>query len=170
MADPHSEHGFHITIGASPSGKLNLDTDLRMVKAAMLYADRVTLCSPATSMILSTLALGSFSNKQQIDYLESVMPLLISDEAELRQLLAGIEAYKGMVNRKRKTREELIFQRKFEAAMSGQWRKVKDTVEGLASAAGADGIVDAVESGILQLHIFEESENTDEMVDEYLEI
>ena len=52
-----NDAGFHISIGTGPSdtslGKVTLEHDLRLVKAALLYADRVTLYSPAASFLLA---------------------------------------------------------------------------------------------------------------------
>jgi hypothetical protein len=65
---------FHITIVAAPltaAGQVSLEHDLDMIKAALLYADRVKLCSPASSMMLQVLAIGQLKQKQQLELLES---------------------------------------------------------------------------------------------------
>lgn len=57
--------GLHITIGASPDSidssgayRLSLETELKMVKAALLYADRAKLCSMTSSALLGGLPAG----------------------------------------------------------------------------------------------------------------
>ena len=42
---------LHISIGTSPTGKIDLRQELRLVKAALLYADRVRLYSLTASMM-----------------------------------------------------------------------------------------------------------------------
>ena len=43
--------GLHITIGTHPSWKLNLEQELRLLKAALLYGDHVRLYSLTSSMM-----------------------------------------------------------------------------------------------------------------------
>ncbi len=40
---------LHITIGTAPTEPPSLEPDLRMVKVALLYADKVILCSSGYS-------------------------------------------------------------------------------------------------------------------------
>ncbi len=43
---------LHITLGVQPTSDLNLDKEIRMVKAAILYGDKVTLYSLKVPSIL----------------------------------------------------------------------------------------------------------------------
>lgn len=78
--------GLHITIGSLPDQKLepskksleqiSLEHELRLVKAALLYADQVTLCSITTSMILPLLGGGKPNNQKPEDFLEEMIPFV----------------------------------------------------------------------------------------------
>lgn len=69
--------GFHMTITTGLDdardltvlGGVSLEHDLRLIKAALLYADDVTLYSPAASMLLSIGNLDTYHTKEQIDLL-----------------------------------------------------------------------------------------------------
>ncbi len=39
--------GLHITIGVAPSSTATIENELRLIKAALLYADHAKLCSQA---------------------------------------------------------------------------------------------------------------------------
>jgi hypothetical protein len=56
---------LHIIIGAAPTGAVSLQHDLRMTKAALLYADRTKLCSPTSSMTLQMLLSGETNRNRQ---------------------------------------------------------------------------------------------------------
>ena len=48
-----TDSSFHITVATAPiAGPMDLVHDLRLVKAALLYGDRVTLCSPMASLAM----------------------------------------------------------------------------------------------------------------------
>jgi hypothetical protein len=72
------QHNLHITIGSTPSGLtgtkggVDLSADLEMVKAAVLYADKATLCSPACSALFDGLNLASLSTDERIGFLKTI--------------------------------------------------------------------------------------------------
>jgi hypothetical protein len=69
----HAE--LHITIGATPQTgdpvgqKLDLDNELQMIKAALLYADRSTLCSVTASVFRELSAMTDWSKSQKLAFL-----------------------------------------------------------------------------------------------------
>src|SRR5262245_32826427 len=104
-----NHHPFHITIGAAPvttfdfSGsqrhQVSLEHELRLVKAALLYADRATLCSMTTSMIVSLLALGNLTTRQKAEFLGSVMPSLAKNSMS-DQVLNNLQVMLAMMDNK----------------------------------------------------------------------
>ena len=66
MAQSVNDRNFHITIGAYPSGEISLESELPLVKAALLYADRVKLFSPKASMVEMISKLGEITHEQQL--------------------------------------------------------------------------------------------------------
>ena len=49
----------HIILGVSITSALSSENEIQLIKPALLYADKVTLCSPATSMISMTAVYGT---------------------------------------------------------------------------------------------------------------
>jgi len=82
--------GFHISVttgleyAGDPSvlGGLSLDHDLRLVKAALLYADDVTLYSPAASLALSVGNVKNLRMLEQIEMLEYLIPFIVTVESD----------------------------------------------------------------------------------------
>lgn len=67
--------GLHFTIGTGPSldpdiEQLNLENDARLLKAGLLYADRVKLASVGSSLTLRMLADAKSGPDRQLDFLE----------------------------------------------------------------------------------------------------
>jgi hypothetical protein len=71
--------GLHITIGTSPDSidgsgayRLSLETELKMVKAALLYADRAKLYSMTSSALLGGLNFREFPTNKKVDFVEAM--------------------------------------------------------------------------------------------------
>jgi hypothetical protein len=149
-----SEREFHITIGTSPSGKLDLKQELRLVKAALLYADHTKLYSLTASMMQMISRLGDSSLKQQLDLFEMVVPYLAPEDSAA-ELLAGLERYKRLVRQRTiRNRRDQLFKTGFQRILAKYSDDIKDKATELARDAGIDSINLAVESGLLELHTF----------------
>ena len=67
---------LHFTVGTGPSfdpcrGQLSLENDLRLLKAGILYADRMRMCSVGVSLTLRMLADARVDDLgRQLDYIE----------------------------------------------------------------------------------------------------
>src|SRR5436309_4028400 len=68
---PAPEHPFHITIGAASSKAFDLQNDLRMLRSAVAYAEKVKLCSTSMSHMYSVLNYSK-DLKSFVAYLEEV--------------------------------------------------------------------------------------------------
>src|SRR5690348_15062834 len=58
----------HITVAATTYlGELDLRHETQLVKAALLYADRVTLASPKALLLASAASLGLMGRRERLD-------------------------------------------------------------------------------------------------------
>lgn len=73
---------FHISIGAAPNKSLNLDQDIRLVKAALLYADFVTLYSMQFALLSSLSHIYDLPALDKLALVESVISYLNINGAE----------------------------------------------------------------------------------------
>lgn len=65
-----------ITVAVSPSSEMSLVREVQMVKAALLYADKVTLCSPGVSTVLASRDPQHMNEQQRNQLLLQIAPLL----------------------------------------------------------------------------------------------
>jgi hypothetical protein len=152
-----NSYELHITVGTTPQrdsdagtgSSFSLAHDLRLVKAALLYASSVTLCSPASSLVLSALALRDLRQADRVAFMERVIPILTPDTAE--STLPWLKVYRDLENKKYRSRDELILKWRFDALFTNQWSEVSRVVGQLAQDMHADGLEKAVASGILEL-------------------
>jgi hypothetical protein len=91
----NSKNKLHITIGTYPSSSAKLDADLGLIKAALLYGDRVTLCSFTYSILLSAMTLVGSEFKQRLQLLEKIAPNFFPDKQVAEELLGVIKLYKS---------------------------------------------------------------------------
>lgn len=153
--DSLADHNlFHITIGTSSSSTTRLDGDLRLVKAALLYGDQATLCSPSASLLLSLMGTGNLTTKQQMELLEAMLSQLELDGERTKAYEQTFQSYKRL-SKKHPTRDELLFKLKLEREIGRFWDSLSSQVRILAEASGAVGILDALNTGILELHPFQ---------------
>src|ERR1051325_7815774 len=95
---------FHITIGAAPHGGLDLSHDLALLKAALLYAYKVKLCTPTTMMLFITTQLTTLNEDQRLELVRMVAEM----QGQIDQFDHNVAMYKQLRSKRRRTRQELI--------------------------------------------------------------
>ncbi len=166
---------FHITVGCAPEPKLLLAHDVRILKAALLYADRVKLCSLSTSLILMILALGNLKPEQQLEFLEAVLPLRETDPKRADENLSNFRYLRELSKKRYLNKRELAARMEFKKTLRQMWGQLRIDLEKWALDAGAQGIAQAYDTGLVEFHVFGGSEgidvkNSGKVVTEYLDI
>lgn len=154
---------LHFTIGTGlglhPAvEQLSLENDLLLVKAGLLYADRVRLCSIGSSLALDFVRLMGASAAQQLDFLEKYFATLAPTNPEAAATMREfIPLYRDLRRRRRGTLSKAQIQTRFEiqAGLKKAWDSFEEGIGEFLRVAGADGIVEAVDTGLLDLHRFE---------------
>jgi hypothetical protein len=164
---------LHITIGSSPATELNLQDDMAMVKAALLYGDQVKLCSPTSSMMLMLAACQNLKPDQVLEILEPVVPVLVQDPGQASNLIAFFHQYKRFGKQKRHlSKQELLLRVQLQSQLAKTAKELQATIERMLIAAGFESLIEAIQTGMLELHVFGADGNTDtqKMVTEFVEI
>ena len=93
--------GFDFTIAITPS-VTNLDKELQYIKAALLYADKITLISPLAYMFTQLSSGGVLSDERRIiRIMEMILPMFNEqDPATAKQLSSALNQYKAVVQSK----------------------------------------------------------------------
>lgn len=150
----------HMTIGSSIRHRASdqgftpdLTSDVQMVKAALLYADHAKLVSVGSFALLDMFTPHDVTNRDPLVFLRNRVLWTRSDETK-KQLEETIERYEWAKRRRhsKRGREEL-------KRMNEWFAEYLETVQAQAavkvSEFGADGVFDAVDSGLLDIHTFE---------------
>lgn len=150
---------MHFTIGSAAGydsvGELDLREDLALVKATLLYADRVKLCSVGSS-ILSGIAEFQESSLQAraqlvVKFLSNLQPSMTPQE------IYFFEAVVGLRSREERRRVPKKTQRKILGMVDEQREGLEDMVVEQHRAAGIEGFREAVRSGALEVHPFRQT-------------
>jgi hypothetical protein len=161
MMDSTPEHGKpHITIGSVPQTKtvkntaqIDLQNDLQMVKAALLYADKAKLYSIASSTLLSIATLDEIPNMKRWDFLQTLRSLGVVDESTEQMMALLSKVYEEAI-RKRYSKKGSALLRQFNKGLAESWDDMTEYASSIVSGMGGDGIIQAVDSGLLEVHAF----------------
>ena len=153
--------GLHFTVGAGVSvepatGKLTLENDARLLKAGLLYADRVRLVSVGSSLTLRMLDDAGSGPKRRLDFLERFFRDTVSrDDPE--KAAVGIEIirdYRELKRGRNLNRDQLARRLKLSRELGEAWGTFRTRWEGIAREAGIDEILAARRSGFVDIDGF----------------
>jgi hypothetical protein len=113
-----------IVVGVAPTPKLSLETELRLIKPALLYGDRVTLYSPATSLIAMTAAIGELSDDERVDFIAQVVPAVSPDRSE--ETLLVLNTYRELRRTRRRAREQILLVERLRRQLDVAWDMIRE--------------------------------------------
>jgi hypothetical protein len=163
---------FHITIGSYPSQEISLETDLRLVKAALLYADKVKLCSLTSSMMLTLVTLKESDLQQHLEMLEVLIPPMSADQDQAKVLVEQLRHAKQILYKEKPTKRELLQRAQIRPKLSQMRSNLKEIAEKMLRDAGMDSLTGAIQSGLLELHTFHAGDTWDSksMTNEFVNV
>jgi hypothetical protein len=146
-----SNGSFRMIVAANPGSEMTVAPELGLVKAALLYGDKVTLVSPVMTMFLRVDGLQRLSPRQTIELLRRTAPVVLPADqvsdfedglAKVDELLRNTPAG-GIPGRL--LRAELL--RHFQPMQS----ELSEMVRKIGSEAGIDQLDKARARGIVQI-------------------
>lgn len=132
-----------MVVAANPGESATVDPELDLLKAALLYGDKVTMLSPVTTMFLRVEGLARFSPLQQIELMWRTAPLLMPEEEvpEFRNGLAQVE--------------RVLRSSPFNAGLLQKFaplrRQLAEAVQGITDDAGIDQLARARAEGLIEI-------------------
>lgn len=141
---------FRMVAAANPGPSLDVGAELGLVKAALLYGDRVTILSPVTTMLLRAEGLQHFSSRRIADLLCRVAPVLLPPDqlAAFQQALPEIDRLLrpaldgGISRRQREALQQLLDQGR---------NMLSGAVRDLSVQAGIDQLARARREGLVKI-------------------
>jgi hypothetical protein len=124
MAASPDHPDLHISVGVQPTDDLDLEKEIRMLKAALLYADKVKLYSPKLPSIQAISRFQDFSPELRLKFLERIIPYLSPENAQ--KLSSSLEDYKQLLGREKLDVQELQRRREFEGKLEREWGDIAE--------------------------------------------
>jgi hypothetical protein len=146
---------LHITIGVHPANsidsanKIDLRQEIKLIKAALLYADKVKIYSSAISILQIALQLSDLSIDEQFQFMEMILPYLKNSSPKAVQGLALLRVLQNPAIYQSIQNEGL---KEFRDGFSSQWEEIKRVLYAMTENTGLGEINTALNSGILELH------------------
>ena len=152
MAEPV----LHITVGAAPESGfttandfgVTLAHDMRLVKAALLYADQVTLCSVAGSLVQAVLSAKDLTADEFVDLVMAWAPFLTDDPDNARAALASL---RYAAKRPPQTDEQIVDKLFHEGLLHKPLREWRRKMTELHAASGVEELQRAIATGLVEL-------------------
>lgn len=137
---------LHITIVAAGdhSSGFVLAHEIELVKAAVLYADRVTLASPRTTMVAMVGALSGLSGSDRTE-------ALLAMASQMPQAHDLNAIYVTLKRKRHKSKDELLALRRIERELAKAGDNLSTRAAEIATEAGLDELLPAIEEGVLDL-------------------
>jgi predicted transcriptional regulator len=136
---------FEITVLTGTADGLELSNELRQVKAALLYADRVRLVSPTVAMLEMFATIADGSDSQLIERLLAMtMPADLPHGAEL---VEGLHRRHG----RQRTREQIAFDWRMRSMAASQRNAFEQYAEQLKTQPEVAELHRARDAGVLEL-------------------
>lgn len=159
---------LHITIASSPETGSDdqriLEHDLRLIKAALLYGDRVTLVSLASWMGLGLYSLTALelTHLQKAQFIVTLAPGLALNNAVFEDFATRFEPFIKVLSQKKitLTRKQLRTRKELEQRLDEAWPFFQESFHQVAERFGLDELGVALESGDLELHSLPNSDET----------
>lgn len=160
---------LHITVGAVPQGGFNLTHELRLLKAGLLYADKVKLCSLSSAMVVTLPYLSTLPDKEILEFARiAAKSKLLNQNPETVE--AYIEKYQQLQRKKYRTSQELIWLQKgkkqFDKTRQELGKVVEQLLEQLLKDANAEGLFSAIQSGLVEIQSFDFEQDNE--VEQYI--
>jgi hypothetical protein len=125
---------------------------LALVKATLLYADYVKLCSVGASALsgIAEYAEGSTEERARlaVKFLPDLQPSMTPDEIHFFEAVVGLRGRAEKRKISKKMRREIL------AMVKDQEEELETMVVEQHQAAGIEGFREAVNSGVLEIHSF----------------
>lgn len=139
-------------VAANPGSEVTVAPELDLIKAALLYGDKVTLLSPVTTMFLRVEGLERFTLDQQLDLMRRVAPILMppEDVPEFEEGIAKVDEFLRSSARGGSIGDRLLRAGLLEQFRPAQ-RLLADTVREIGNNAGIDQLARARASGIVDI-------------------
>jgi hypothetical protein len=154
-----------MVVAANPGSSVTVVPELDLLKAALLYGDKVTVLSPVTTMFLRVEGLQNFSPREQIELMRRVAPNLMpaKDVPAFQDGIAEVDDFLRSTARGGTAGQKLLRAGLLQKFAPVQ-RTLSKAVQELTEDAGIDQLARARAKGLLQIESADPGDTMDLLV------
>jgi len=146
--------GLNVEVAAVPDSAAPLSMDVQLVKSALLYADTVTLHSPAASGILNVLGLKQLGPEERSQMLLEMIEIFEPDTAEgLKPIL---QKYWAIKRRGAFSKKERSIIAKVDQDLPGMWDTIVSQAAETTQSSHIDELVPIIDAGLLSVEPYDD--------------
>ncbi len=163
------KNGLGVSIAVGLTSSLSLEPTLHLVKAALLYADHVTLYSIPAFVFQSMKQLRAASPDQRLDLLADFMPLMGAEEyseslSQMKDILRLTKGLKGL------PKDVLVMREKFERLTKGLGARMNDAMSDQFGQIHSQELEKAIRSGLITVQPIGNGNMDSTMIYHFLEV
>lgn len=153
--------GIHVAIAAFPRPAADLKRELELAKAALLYADHITICSGNSTLLASLEALATLNDEQKLAFIRELAPTFMPGrEAELEKVILFLrQRHQGGAG--------FALAMQFRNQLDLAWRDIRARVSQMLDEAGAHELEPAIKSGLVSIDLLDFQQSTTGIIDAY---
>jgi hypothetical protein len=157
---------FRMVVAANPGTAVSVVPELDLVKAALLYGDKVTLISPMTTMFLQVEGLKRFSLRQELELVRRVAPILMSPEEvpAFEQGLGQVDEFLRATAKGSGSLGQQLLRAGLLQRFAPTQRKVSEAVREIGDQAGINQLALARAKGLLEIESADPGDEMDLLV------
>ncbi len=162
MPPNENNRPFHITVAATPNNQagVSITGELQLLKAALLYADKVTYCSASSSFLIKLLQFGQLSGQEMVTAFAQGM-----NNPELNRALSTIA---NLMSKKRRSGQELIALKRLQAYIRQFEVDARKYFETMLIDAGLNHLSTAFDTGLVDIQVLQATDTKD-LAQEYFD-
>lgn len=140
---------LHITVAVSPGMGADVAREVQMVKAALLYADAVSLCSPGISTVLATRDPSRLNAQERTNLLLQIAPLLGFPSENMKTFEVMLNAIRKPAARQSPFAGMLM---EFQSKIDQTWQDIAEKSDQIIQQTGTYQLIPLLQSGLVKLH------------------
>ncbi|GEM_PF-1902205 len=159
---------LNISVGTYPNRELDLHKEVKLIKAGILYGDKVTLFNLNTNLFQRISVFTQLSEEKQLDFIHDTIPSLLKDKQEIEKIVNFISLYKKLNKIKHPDNKTFIELRKIKNALSIALKDTKESIFNICSNAGLNDIGIAIKNQLLEIKEFDVIKNDEYLVKNFI--
>jgi hypothetical protein len=152
---------FRMVAAASAGAELSVGPELDLVKAALLYGDKVTILSPVTTMLLRGEGLQHFSLRQLFELFRRFAPAKLPPDELAQFELGAIHVDRLLRILDRFGRSGHLLERAIKELLKPYLHPLSEVVADVASQAGIDQLARARREGLVEIENVDPGDEVD---------